>query len=170
MAAGSQSSTRRLSLIQRLLLLLLWSGVLLLLLEIRFEHQAMLGETWQAWIPLGYLTLLAFVIPIGLITIDRIGSKLLAIAFVGLIIVGSLGFWFHAKGKLSQRLRAILTTVQSQPGQLLTNGDVDDTTAPLLAPLSLVGLGTMGLLISILRTGESRSAAPFSEQSNKDDL
>lgn len=153
MTSGCQSSLERLPLIQRWLLLLLLGGVLILLLEIRFEHQAVLGETWQAWIPLGYLSLICLLIPFGLIKIDRFGSKILAVAFIGLMVVGTLGFWFHAKGNLSLRFGTIVTTILSRPGQLLETED-QDTTAPLLAPLSLVGLGAMGFLISIMRSGD----------------
>lgn len=123
------------------------------MLEIRFEHQAVLGEQWQAWIPLGYLLFLAVTIPIGIWKLDGFGSKLLPSAFAGLMVVGLLGFWFHAKGKLSNRMSTIISTVISQPGQLLATND-DDTTAPLLAPLSFVGLGAMGILISIMRCGK----------------
>src|SRR5262249_57107202 len=36
----------------------LLGGAGLLLVEIRFEHREALGETWHAWLPLGYLLLL----------------------------------------------------------------------------------------------------------------
>jgi len=163
----SRLSLGRPSVVQRLLLLLLLGGLLILLLEIRFEHQAVLGETWRAWIPLGYLSLMCVIIPIGVFTIDRFGSKLLAVAFSGLMIVGSLGFWFHGKDKLSQRIETIISTIVSQPGRLLETND-QDTTAPLLAPLSLVGLGAMGFLISMMRCREAGSTGIRTEAKTDD--
>jgi hypothetical protein len=163
----AEPSSVRLRSIQRWLLLLLFGGVLILLLEIRYAHQAVLGEAWQSWIPLGYLALMCIVIPFGMIAIDRFGSKLLAIAFAGLLIVGCLGFWFHAKGKLQLRFGTVVTTVLSEPGQLLETED-QDTTAPLLAPLSLAGLGAIGILVSILRSREIRSTASFADQNDEE--
>jgi hypothetical protein len=48
-------SCRGVQLIQRLLLFALTGGILLLLVEIRFEHSAVMGEKWQSWIPCIYL-------------------------------------------------------------------------------------------------------------------
>lgn len=144
----NQPPFRRLALIQQWLLLLLLGAVVLLLVEIRFEHQAVMGEKWQAWIPLAYLGFMAICIPLGLLTLRSFGGKLLALVFGGLVVVGLCGFWFHAKATPLPAIQKVIKTITSQPGQLLQSDD--DFSAPLLAPLSLVGLALMGILISLL--------------------
>jgi hypothetical protein len=136
---------------QQWLLLLLWGAICLLLVEIRVEHQAVLADKVQAWIPIVYLGLIAIAIPAGLFFSVPAWPKFLAGAFAGLAIVGVLGFWLHAKADPLRGLVRILITVTSEPGQLLESGE-GDPVAPLLAPISLVGLGAMGVLVSLWRT------------------
>lgn len=142
-------SWRRLALIQSSLLVLLLGGISLLLVEIRFEHQAVLGEKWQSWIPIVYLSSMLLLGTLGMATFRRIGRRLLIGCFIGLAIVGLLGFWFHSKEKPIQKVAEIVTTDLSTPGHLREQSD-EDTTPPVLAPLALVGLGAIGVLVCFL--------------------
>lgn len=140
------------------LLLLLWGAVCFLVVEIRFEHQAVLADKWQAWIPVFYLAIMAVAIPIGVVFSDRrICCKLLAAAFCGLAAVGAAGFWLHAKGNPVRGVQRILATITSPPGQLLESGE-DDPIAPLLAPISLVGLGAIGAVVSLMEMKQGADA------------
>jgi hypothetical protein len=89
--------------------------------------------------------------PIGVLKLETFGRKLLVVAFSGLIVLGFLGFAFHSQGKPLQRLSNVITVDFSRPGQL-TAGDNSDVVPPLLAPLSLVGLGAIGILTAVWKT------------------
>ena len=141
---------RRQRLIQLCLLLALLGGIFLLFVEIRFEHSAVMGEKWQAWIPCAYLPALLVLIPIGLIFFRRFGRNLLVVLFACLIVVGTLGFWFHSKGKPVEKVWHVIATDLEQPGHIKDSDDDEDTAPPILAPLSLAGLGTIGVLVSFL--------------------
>lgn len=142
-------SWRRLALIQRGLFVLLLGGIFLLLVEIRFEHSAVMGEKWQSWIPCVYLPVLVVLMPIGIMFVERFGRHLLIALFSGLIIVGTLGFWFHAKGKPVQKVAEIVARDFSAPGHLKEQSD-EDSAPPVLAPLALVGLASIGVLVCFL--------------------
>ncbi len=142
------ANNARFRMIQEALLL---GGMFLLLVEIRFEHQAVLADKWQSWIPIVYLSTMLITGVIGICTIERLGRKLLVVTFSGLIVLGLLGFAFHSQGKPVERLSNIISVDFSRPGQLVA-GNCADTVPPLLAPLSLVGLGTLGILASLWKS------------------
>lgn len=150
-------SWRRLALVQRGLLVLLLGGIFLLLVEIRSEHSAVMGEKWQSWIPCVYLSVLVVLMPIGIMFVRRFGRNLLIALFSGLIIVGTLGFWFHTKGKPFQKVAEIVATDLSAPGHLKEQSD-EDSAPPVLAPLALVGLGSIGVLVCFLGPKNSKSS------------
>lgn len=149
-------SWRRLDLIQRGLLLLLLGGIALLLVEIRFEHQAVLGEKWQSWIPIAYLSAMLALGALGVATFRRFGRHLLIGSFFGLAVVGLLGFWFHSKEKPIQKVAEIVTTDLSAPGHLKEQSE-EDTAPPVLAPLALVGFGAIGVLVCFLLPQNGKS-------------
>jgi hypothetical protein len=64
----------------KLLIFLLVAGLALLFVEVRFEHQAVLGKRWQAWIPLVYCGSLVLTGPAGLVLWNR-GGRILLLAF-----------------------------------------------------------------------------------------
>ncbi len=136
---------------QKLQIGLLIGGTFLSLVEIRFEHQAVLADKWQSWIPIVYLSTMLFLCLVSILTFQTVGRKLLVLAFAGLIVLGFLGFAFHSQGKPFQRLASVITIDFSPPGQL-TAGDNADIVPPLLAPLSLVGLGAIGILCSLWKS------------------
>lgn len=82
----------------KLLIFLLLAGLALLFIEVRFEHQAVLGRRWQAWLPLGYCAFLFLMGPVSLALWNRGGRRLLLICFSVAPLIGTLGFWFHSKG------------------------------------------------------------------------
>ena len=167
---SKQPPVWRVAPIQQWLLLLLLGAVALLLVEIRFEHQSVLADQWQAWIPLAYLAFMVFAIPMGLRIHWKFGRKILAGVFGALAVVGLCGFWFHGKGKPLPAIKRIVTTVLSQPGQLLQIAADEDFSAPLLAPLSLVGLGVMGILISLWNHNQPQPAELKTRRNEKDTL
>jgi hypothetical protein len=136
--------------IQKILLWLVLAGLFILLVEIRIEHRAVLGEKWQPWIPFIYLLVMAVVGPMSMIFFRSFGRKVLAVCFVGLAVVGSLGFWFHSEGKPVEKVINIVVTDFKEPGHLEVSDD--EHVAPVLAPLSLVGLAAIGVVLCLWRT------------------
>ena len=121
-----------------------------MLVEIRFEHSAVMGEKWQSWIPCVYLPVMLLLMPVGLVFLQRFGRYLLVALFSGLIIVGTFGFWFHSKGKPVEKVSHVIATDLEQPGHVKVSNDDVDTAPPVLAPLALAGLGSIGVLVSLL--------------------
>lgn len=150
MAEQLDPCCKRVQLLQRLILLTLAGGFLILLIEIRFQHSVVMGEKWQSWIPVLYLTILLVLVPIGLVFYRRFGRNLLIALFSGLIVVGTLGFWFHSKNKLIQAVQHVIATDLEQPGHIKLSDEDEETNPPLFAPLSLAGLGAIGVLVSLL--------------------
>lgn len=153
MVSEQHSPCKRLQIIQRFLLVALIGGILLLTVEIRFEHSAVMGEKWQSWIPCVYLPVLLLLIPLSMVFFRRFGQKLLIVLFSGLMIVGLLGFWFHSKGKPIPKVWHVIATDLEQPGHVKVSEEEEDTNPPILAPLALMGLGSIGILVCLLGLG-----------------
>lgn len=136
--------------IQKILLWLVLGGLFILVVEIRFEHRVVLSEKWQSWIPVVYLLFMSVLGTVCMIFFKKFGRKLLALCFIGLAVVGSLGFWFHAKGKPLEKVVGIVATDFKEPGHL-EEAD-EEQVAPVLAPLSLVGLAAIGAILCLWRS------------------
>ena len=175
MTNNEHSSCQRVQNIQRLLLLALIGGILLLLVEVRFEHSAVMGEKWQSWIPCVYLPALLFLTPLAMVFFLRFGQKLIIVLFSGLMAVGLMGFWFHSKGKPIQKVWHVIATDLEQPGHVKVSEEEEDTTPPVLAPLALMGLGSIGILVCLLNskkknTNTNTSTLARTESNDKADL
>lgn len=149
----SSSSWRHNLLVQQALLVVLWGGLGMLLMDIRYEHQAVLGEKWQSWIPLFYLLGSIVLLPIGIIRVQGFGRQLLMFVFAGLVVVGSLGFWFHSENKPVYKITHLVLTDLKPPGHLEQSDD--SASPPILAPLALIGLGTIGILVCLWKRPDS---------------
>ncbi len=137
---------------------LLLGGISLLLAEIRFEHQAVLADKWQAWIPIAYLSASLLLGTLGLICIRSFGKKLFLVLFSGLAVVGILGFGFHSLGKPIKQLSDVVSVDFSPPGQLKSD-DSGDSHPPILAPLALVGLGLLGVSTCLLSSKKTEGVS-----------
>jgi hypothetical protein len=127
----------------------LLGGAGLLLVELRFEHREALGETWHAWVPLGYLALLLVAGAVALVFFHRGGRNVLAALFGLGIVVGALGLWFHSGGHPVQALADVAGAWLAPPGS--DAGVKIGSAPPALAPAAFVGLGLLGL-VSCRRT------------------
>jgi hypothetical protein len=122
----------------------LLGGAAALIGEIRFEHREALGETWHAWVPIAYLTLLLIVGGTALVRFQRGGRQVLLMLFGLAIAVGALGIWFHADGHPA---RAIVQVVTIWLSKLGSDGGIKiGSVPPVLAPGAFVGIGVLGLL------------------------
>ncbi len=127
----------------KLLIFLLLAGLAVLFIEVRFEHQAVLGKRWQAWIQLVYCALLILTGPASLLLWNRGGRKILLAFFSLAPVIGALGLWFHSKGDPLRAVCSVMKVVWMQPGRIALGVDGP----PVLAPLALMGLGLLGLLV-----------------------
>ena len=128
---------------RKILVLLVILGLAILCLEVRYEHQAILVKHWQGWIPIAYS--FAMVVT-GLISIffwNKGGRYVVIIGFLIGVVIGLLGVWFHSEGKLINAVSQVIMVVFSEPGRIIA----DDGGPPVLAPLSLTGLGTVGVIL-----------------------
>jgi hypothetical protein len=119
-------------------------GAALLLAEIRFEHREVLGETWQAWLPLGYAALLLLAGGAALLRWRQGGRQILAALFALGFVIGALGIWFHSGGHPLTHALQVLSAWRVPPGQ---NGGIKiGSQPPTLAPAAFWGLASIGLI------------------------
>ena len=122
----------------------LLGGAFLLLVEIRFEHREALGETWHAWLPLGYLLLLLLAGSAALLYYHRGGRRVLGALFGLAMVIGALGLWFHSGGHPIHALGRVVGAWLSAPG---SDGGVEiGSQPPALAPAAFIGLGLLGMV------------------------
>lgn len=122
----------------------LLGGMALLLGEVRFEHREVLGETWRAWLPLGYLAAFLVAGSAALARYHRGGRRVLAVLFGLALLLGALGVWFHAGGHVVRALGHVAGAWLTRPG---SDGGVEVGSAPpVLAPAAFIGIGVVGLL------------------------
>lgn len=129
---------------QKLVIVLLLAGLALLLVDVRFEHETVLGKKWQAWLPIAYLAVMMVLVPVGLGLWNMGGRVLLQLGFAVAPILGLTGFWLHSKGDPWMAVCKVMEVICMQPGKIPMGVDGP----PVLAPLALVGLGLIGLLTS----------------------
>lgn len=139
------SNIREPAIAQLVCIALLLGGLALLLVEVRFEHQAVLGKKWQAWIPIIYCCAMLVVGPLAMRLWQRSGRYLLAIGFALAPILGLLGFWFHSKAHPVLAMSKVFRVVCMTPGKIPMDADGP----PVLAPLALAGLGLLGAVLCL---------------------
>ena len=130
---------------ERRLAAALLAGAAFLLVEVRFEHREVLGETWHAWIPLASATLLILIGLPAWIFWRKGGRRLLLALFAAAAVLGPVGAWFHSDGR---PLRAVLRVAAAwtlKPGA--NGGEKPGGSPPVLAPLAFSGLGLLGVLV-----------------------
>src|SRR5262249_16118125 len=120
-------------------------GAAFLLLELRFEHREVLGETWRSWIPLAYCGLTLLAGGLALLRWHTWGRRVLGALFAAGIAVGVLGFWFHTDGHVLGGIREMLGPWRIPLGQ--DGGNKMGSQPPALAPLAFCGIGALGLLV-----------------------
>ncbi|HEX9575752.1 MAG TPA: hypothetical protein VF994_16780 [Myxococcales bacterium] len=137
------------------------AGSALLLAEVRFEHREVLGETWRAWVPLGYGASLLLVGSVALLRWRRGGRRVLTALFTLALAVGALGIWFHSGGHPLTHLARVLSAWRLPPGQ--DGGTKIGSAPPVLAPGAFWGLGLIGLIACLEHAndfGAPKSVAP----------
>jgi hypothetical protein len=118
--------------------LILIGGFGVVLVQVRFDHRAVLGEDIVPWIPIIYSILMIVVSALGLLFWDRGGRKALLMGFLLGILVGLAGFWFHTNGRLVRSVQHEFSAwVRKIP---------DEDKPPALAPLAFAGFGVLGAL------------------------
>jgi hypothetical protein len=126
--------------------LLLTGGFLMLMCEVRFEHRQVVNEEWKGWIPIVYSGLILIIVPLGTALFTRGGKKLLLAVYAIGVVIGSIGVWLHADGHLLQRIGEILAVWQHLVNKIDPNAPFHP---PVLAPLAFVGLGAIGIALTL---------------------
>ena len=162
--------------INKLVVLILIGTLAVLLLEIRFEHQAVLGEHLIAWMPIVYSGVMAILGFAALFFWERGVRRILFWAFAIALIVGTVGFWQHNEEHFGQRIAGVFTvwekpapehhhsdenksdepSSENQDGDHQANQNDGQQTdnhkkeesllPPIFAPLTFAGLGVLGML------------------------
>ena len=130
---------------RRAIVAILLGGILVLMLEIRFEHREVLGERWESYIPLVYCAAMLLFGTVGLIAFRTWGRWLLLIGFSLGLTIGCAGLWLHSDGQPLRAIRRVVLAWRLPPGD---NGGVKPQLSgpPVMAPLSFLGLSAIGVL------------------------
>lgn len=145
------------TLLREVALVLLMGAFILLLVEVRFEHKVVLGEKWQAWIPIVYFAIMVFAIPICTIFLRRkLVANILAFLFALGVVIGPLGAYFHTKGHPLKHVMKMIKADLTEPGRLAPD---EEETPPPLAPLAIAGLGLLGTLVALFQPASIKSAS-----------
>ena len=128
----------------RILVLVLAAAFLGLLVDIRVEHVDVVRETLLAWTPIVYCAAMAIACGVAVIIWNAKARLILRILFGLALIVGILGFYLHNQGHLG---RVFTASIQAwtDPQMKRLRGP------PQTAPLSLAGLGLLGVLATLKR-------------------
>ena len=119
-------------------------GSALLLVEVRFEHREVLGETWVAWLPLACAALLLVAGAVALPLWRRGGRRVLAMLFMVSFLIGALGLWFHSGGHPFAHAAKVLGAWRLKPGD--ASHEAVGSEPPPFAPAAFCGLGLLGLI------------------------
>jgi hypothetical protein len=139
---------------RRAIVAILLGGILVLMLEIRFEHREVLGERWESYIPLVYCAAMLLFGTVGLIAFRTWGRRLLLIGFSLGMAIGGTGLWLHSDGQPLRAIRRVLLAWTLPPGD---NGGIKPQLSgpPVMAPLSFLGLSAIGVLACVRREHDS---------------
>lgn len=143
---------------RRAIVAVLLGGILVLMLEIRFEHREVLGERWESYVPLVYCAAMLLFGGAGLIAYRSWGRRLLLIGFSIGFVVGCAGLWFHSDGQPLRAIRRIVLAWALPPGD---NGGIKPQLSgpPVMAPLAFLGLSSVGILVCAWREHASVSGS-----------
>ena len=154
--------------LNRWIVLLVLGALAGLLLEIRYTHRHVLGEHPLSFTPLIYSGLMLLAGAVALLLWDKGGRRALFWCFAIGLIVGPLGLWLHTMGHpfqgLGRELSAWTMPIPSgDEGDKSGGGQSSDQKKsggdpkggghpqggghpPVMAPLSFLGLGVLGML------------------------
>lgn len=156
--------------LNKLVVLLVLGSYFLFMMELRFEHMDVLGEHWQAWIPIVFSGVMVLAGILGLWMWEKGGRKILFWGFTASLIVGLLGMWFHTKGKPFDSVKIVIAawqtpiekhhpptpaTTSTAPAMPPAPATPEESTKrpkkkekpnPPLAPLAFVGMGLLGMV------------------------
>lgn len=132
----------------RFVLLVLAGGFLMTAFEVRYLHREVIGYNPVAWIPVVYGVLAAIACLLGM---AKKGPLKLVAGFILLLSlpIGAIGFWNHTREN-PQALTDMLTVATSMPSARREEHEERERreeVAPAIAPLSLAGLGLIGLVL-----------------------
>lgn len=163
----------RLWTLNKLIVLILIGAFAGLLLEIRSEHQDILGRHAIGWSPIAYSGLMIIIGILGLIFWQGWGRHLLFWAFAVGLIVGTVGFWQHNEENFGKKIAYVFSvwgkstekhrsTEQNEKSEAEENHSSTGATQepratnnlsdkapiipPVFAPLTFAGLGLIGML------------------------
>lgn len=149
----------------RLIFLTLFVGFVIMAIEIKYEHKRVLDTEAKSWIPIYYSWAAVVASLLGAFFVAKLRWVLATVYVVG-IGVAAVGFWFHLeknKGDLG-KLFAFQPTIAHAQESEEEEAPIEDEgpvivylpkPPPILAPLGIAGLATIGLLLCVLRPKET---------------
>lgn len=147
----------------KLILTVLLVGFVISAIEVRFLHRGVVSEETAAWIPT--IASIAGAIACGAALFEAGWARMTAmISLLGVMLTGLVGVYFHTEFKPSAFTG--LFASQSSPTAIKAESEEEgyagfektaeaEAKAPALAPLSIAGLASIGVLVLMGRRKEA---------------
>ncbi len=134
---------------ERTVLYLLAGGFLLTAIEVRYLHREVLGEHWQAWVPVAYGALGTAVAIVAAASAKA--RRLAAGVFALGVVAGLLGFYLHTEGnpaEVTKMFGPALVAQADEEDEHRSSGESHESSEepPSFAPLGLSGLAAIGFV------------------------
>lgn len=130
----------------RVILLILFVGFMTFVFEVRYEHRYVIKSHWEGWIPIVYSALAALACLVGMAK-SKWGRTAAALVFFLGFIVSGVGLYKHTQfrpvafEKFFFPDRDLFETVNGQRRAVVLS-------QPLAAPLGILGLASVGFILS----------------------
>jgi hypothetical protein len=140
---ASRSKTPRRWTLNKLVVSVLLFGFCVLLIQVRYDHRSVIGESTIGWIPIVFSIVMIVVSLFGLLFWMRGGRQVLKCFYFIAIVVGLAGYWYHTDDKVIRAVQHDLSAwIRKIP---------DEEKPPAFAPLAFAGFGLLGLLVCAKR-------------------
>jgi len=130
--------------LSRVLTLLLAGAFAGLTMDIRVEHVAVVHEHRVAWTPIVYCALMTLATLLTCLVWSPRARTIMIPLYLLAFVVGGTGFYLHNDGHI---VTALTGTLSAWTDSTLNHAEGP----PQLAPLSLAGLGLLGILACLRR-------------------
>lgn len=139
-----------------ILLGVLAGGFLTTAIEVRYLHRSVLGEEWQAIIPVVFCAVATVACVLAIAPSKVVRSVSAVVMLVG-VVTGSYGVIVHSEGEAAAFQRLFIASIAARADDDDDeHGRESEEEPPVLAPLGIAGLSMIGLLVLLPGPREQR--------------
>lgn len=142
----------------RIFLLLLFVGFATFVFEVRYEHRYVVKDHWEGWIPIVYSGVAAVACLLGMAKHKAMRTIAATILFLGVVVSG-IGIYHHTKFEPARFEKFLFPDRTVYSAEKTSDGERKTVSlpAPLAAPMGILGLASIGFIVTsgLFRSGKS---------------